>query len=236
MCIGMFKQMVIEHFKPFYEKVDVAHGLDHVIEVMNTALAINHKLRLGISKHDIIVASIAHDIFSYTDRNEHHKKAQEYILSDVSTIYDYVSDRESIAYAVGQHRASYKGEYNNKLSELISAADRGAPNIEKIIKRIYQCAIDPNLVFSIDVKGIPELVLPTGESLSDTYQLLIDTSFTIAEAKTFVHLYEKYSVSGYARYNTVYNKYYNNEMLDFFITIENIAKEPELLRNYITYS
>lgn len=228
-----YRQLVIEHFKPFYENVDKSHGLEHVNEVTDLALEvcdkINEKYSYPISAYDVIVAGIAHDIFSYTDRDEHHTKAMEYILQDTGEIYNYVTNQQHIACAVGEHRASYKGEYTSILSEIISAADRGRPNLHDIIKRVYECACDSTLVFNLDKD------IDTSISIKDLklkYNQLIKDGFSSETAKTYVHLEEKYSRNGYARYNETYLLVFNNELQAMWKEIDDILANPMLLFTY----
>ena len=42
---------------------------------------------------------------------------------------------KEVAFAVLQHRASFKGEFYSPLSEVISSADRGLPDLERVVKR-----------------------------------------------------------------------------------------------------
>lgn len=233
MDIKEYKQLVINHFQKFYENVDLAHGLSHVKAVTNLALDINKRCNLNLSEHDIVVAGISHDIFSYTYRDEHHTKAKEYILQDSGDIYKYVTNKKLIACAVGEHRGSYKGEFSSLLSEVISAADRGLPNLNSIIKRIHQCACDPSLIFTIDKTGIPAMLLPNDITLVDMHNKLIEDRFSKEFAKTYVHLYEKYSISGYGRYNQVYKQAFSDELCNMWIEIEKIAMYPQKLLKYI---
>ncbi len=233
MEIKEYKKLVIEHFKEFYKDVDEAHGLTHVTAVTNLALDFNSKLKLGLSEYDIVVAGISHDIFSYTHRDEHHTKAKDYILQDTGEIYAMVDNKTQIAYAVGEHRGSFKGEYTSKLSELISAADRGLPNLTGIIKRIYQCAVNPNLVFSVDQFGIPDITLSNRITLLETHDKLLSEGVDPVLVKTFVHLYEKYSINGYGRYNSVYKNVYKEELCNMWEEIEKISVNPKLILGYI---
>ena len=231
--IVSYKKEVIKHFEHFYKDVDQAHGLSHVLAVTNLALDFNSKLGLDISEYDIIVAGISHDIFSFTHRNEHHTKARDYILQDTGAIYEYVDNKEHIAYAVGEHRGSYKGEYTSLLSELISAADRGLPTLSSIIKRIYQCAIDPNLIFRVDKIGIPDMSLTNNKTLVDMVNRIRSNNVDETLIKTYIHLYEKYSIGGYARYNDVYKKVYSQQLCDMWNEIERIGVNPKLLLGYL---
>lgn len=232
MNISDYKRKVIKHFQKFYDGVDEGHGVNHVIQVTNLALSINKDQKIGISEYDIVVAGIAHDIFSYTDRDEHHTKAMEYIMSDTGDIYNYITNQKQISYAVGEHRASFKGEYNSMLSELISAADRGLPNLSSVIKRIYKCALDPSLIFAIEKTGIPNMVLSNGNTLKEMHEKLVK-EHSVEFAKTYVHLCEKFSIHGYARYNDIYKKAFKEELCDMWDEIESIVKSPDKLYTYL---
>ena len=109
-----FIEEVKEHFKPFYQNVGPAHGFAHVEEVTRLALEMylhswtrrGNYVEFKFNVYDMIIAGIAHDIFSATDRINHHTSAAEYIRNDTGAIYDKCSNKEVIALAVEQHSVS----------------------------------------------------------------------------------------------------------------------------------
>lgn len=192
-----FIRRVIEHFKPYYTGVDKAHGLSHVVKVMFLALKINKALNISRREDLIIIAAIAHDMFSYTHRETHHLEASRYISTTEDILISRLptTDIIMISQAVAQHRASYDGPYYGWLSELISAADRGVPNLSSITRRVYSCAKDTSLIFKTD-----NMVLTT-ESHEELYL-----------ERTLLHLKAKYGKNGYARYNNIYKRMFKNDL------------------------
>ena len=193
-----FIKEVITHFEPWYKDVDKGHGLKHVSEVMYLALDINKKLQLTARNDIIVIAAIAHDMFSFTDRELHHEKAAEYILTTEDTFitnYPY-EDRLIISAAIREHRGSYKGKYTTIVSDIISAADRGKPNVKDIIKRIHNCSKDLRLQ-----KGFKaDFILDK----NSTEEMFLE--------RTLSHLQKKFGKNGYARYNYVYKLMFGYEL------------------------
>lgn len=229
-----FIDEVKEHFSKFYENVDVAHGIPHVKEVMRLALSMNDLLDLKLPFKEIVIASISHDIFSFSKRDTHHIDAGDYIQTDVSTIYDDIEDRTNIVNAVKEHRGSYTGEYSSLLSELISSADRGTPRLRNIIKRIHQCSNDPRLTMrnNLATNGVNIVFSDKpGDNLKDKSDALRITYGEIVY-KTFIHLVEKYSIYGYARYPNIYRTYFKDELCDMYDEINHIIKTPGRIEKY----
>lgn len=191
----------------YYELNSDSHGYKHLDEVYELAIKMNEKLDLKIPTKIIAIATYTHDMFSSINRKYHHELAYRYILDSNVYFLNNIehNDRVLIAYAVREHRASYTGEYKSILSELLSAADRGIPDIKTTVYRSY---------------------LFTKENNPDAGELTI---YSLVEK----HMKDKFSNKGYARYNNVYNSYFKDELIeykDFFDTIslkdiENIIKE-----------
>jgi len=220
-----YKKLVMYHFKHFYENVDKGHGLVHVNAVCDLALEINDSLNLNLSEYDIILSAIAHDIYSHTSRRTHAEKGEAYILNDTGVIYDYVDDKVLVAKAVGEHRASYTGEHSSVLSELISAADRGEPNFNHILKRIYECTKDKKFKLE-NIKR--DHILCNGKTLSDMGDY-ITTIYGLAIGKTFTHLVDKFSTQGYARYPDVYKVYFKDKLTELHNDIDKCITQPNIL-------
>ena len=128
-----FRDEVREFYKPFYDDGDEAHKIDHADSVCDLALKLNE----DYDEKLIILAAYIHDIFNATDRKNHHKLAYEYVLKAEDKFLQSLSDEELklVAYAVLEHRGSFKGEFYSLFSEIISGADRGLSNLEEIIIR-----------------------------------------------------------------------------------------------------
>lgn len=127
----------------YYELNDSeSHGYKHLDDVYELAMKIKNKLSLDIPDNLILITAYTHDMFSSINRDLHHVLGYKYILdTNVYFLNDLsISDRYLIAHAVKEHRASYKGVYTSVLSELISAADRGIPDIINTVYRSYKFA------------------------------------------------------------------------------------------------
>lgn len=127
----------------FYISNDDAHGIEHADEVCDLMLKMNKELSLNLDKTIIILAAYIHDIYSDDEgRAIHHQLANSYVLGIKDKILNYLSrdSKVTIANAVKEHRASYKGEFSSVLSELLSSADRGYPNFQNIYNRALKYA------------------------------------------------------------------------------------------------
>lgn len=192
----------------YYELNDSeSHGYQHLDDVYELAINMKEKLNIEIPNNIIGIAAYTHDMFSSINRKLHHELAYKYVLdTSVYFLNDlHTNDRYLIACAVREHRASYKGEYTSVLSELLSAADRGKPDIKSIVIRSYKFTVEHN---------------PNANE-HELYSLIQK------------HMIEKFSTNGYARYNDLYNRYFETELKEmktFFDDIsvkdiENIVKE-----------
>lgn len=217
--------LMYDKTRAYYGGDESGHGFRHICDVLTLALLINEKRKLESNIEKIIIASFVHDMFSSSHRSTHHIEAHDFVLSSKWRIFEFLSpeDRIDVAMAVKEHRASGNGEYHGNLSVLISAADRGYPDMGKIIKRIRQCAKDTSTVFTLDVKGVPKITLPNGEWLEELYNKM--HAVCPIEAKTYTHLYEKYSDAGYAQYNFIYKSYFDKELTSMYKSINKVIDE-----------
>lgn len=217
----------IDFFKEYYSANDETHDIYHVIDVTIRALRMNSVLKLGVTKEKIIVAGLAHDMFSVIDRAEHHKRGFMWIyVKKGLPILNFdkfkAKDKYEIARAVHEHRASYRGDYTTVLSELISAADRDKPDLETILTRVYKCAKDEFNIFEIDKgKEIPDIEVAAG-NLRDIAKVIYNTH-ELPVYKTYVHIIEKYHEKGYARRNHLYDAYYGKQQQVFLKQINELT-------------
>ena len=186
-------------FKPYYENSgDAAHGISHADQVHIACYTIINRLeRRGIilepevvTPLNIALAAYGHDMFAGTSRVLHHILANDWLRDNIVEKFgnlipsgvDVNDVIETVASAVVEHRASYNGAYTTALSELLSAADRGVPDITSVIKRSYAYS-------------------------SSKYT---DESTIINE--TIRHIKAKYGRKGYGRFNNMYIVAYGNEL------------------------
>lgn len=126
----------------YYNQNTPGHRWHHAVDVTNIALAMNERLNLCIRKKDIVAAALLHDVMEFKGRKEHHKEAMAWLgIGDAENWFndlciDHKLSFVGILLAVYEHRASYNGFYSSPLSELISSADRGAPDLERTVGRI----------------------------------------------------------------------------------------------------
>ena len=128
-----FKEKVRNFYKPYYRDGDEAHLIDHADDVCDLALEINQ----ACDEKLVILASYLHDLFNATNRSIHNELAYEYVLKAEDKFLEQLNNKElkEVAYTVLQHRASFKGDFYSPLSEVISSADRGLPDLEKVVRR-----------------------------------------------------------------------------------------------------
>jgi len=198
-----------EEVSSYYENNDLGHKLSHVNNVLTLAFNIKDILKLNhVSLRDdlIIMACYYHDMYSSSDRENHAKEASEYVMvysRDIDSVCNELSeeDRLYVAHAVLEHRASYKGKYSSPLSELLSAADRGLPNAVDILERVLKCTEDKNCIVKVEVEDADPI------------------------DKAVFHLRDKFSSTGYARYNKMYQQAYPIGLYTLQRCFDNITKE-----------
>jgi hypothetical protein len=178
------RKYIAEKFGVVYRLNDPAHREDHFSSVEKCGLYINDKLDLEVDPYLIMLVSWFHDLFAWR-REVHHTLAQRWVKYSTDAVFRCISDveKEMVAHACGQHRASYTGEYHTLLAELMSAADRGKPdNLESRINRSVQ------------------------------YNLAKGISLKEAQVNARAHMKDKLGAGGYARYNEVYLLAFEDEL------------------------
>jgi len=181
--IAVARQSIITAFGKAYELNDLAHREDHFEEVNQTALFINNELDMQFDEVEILFAAYFHDLFAWS-RNNHHELSHHWIsTTDHPLIVEYLGERpwerERVALACLEHRASYEEEFSTEFSALINAADRGMP-----------CA--------------PEILLRRAIKYREFHFPNQTEDQRIAES--IKHIKEKFGKGGYARYPDVYRR------------------------------
>ncbi len=193
-----------KRFKEFYNYNDEAHKFNHVEEVLANALFIEEVILTNYGFEKLAILAYIHDMYSGLDRLHHHTLAQQWVLDNkFDKIFRNfkIEEIDEIAYAVGEHRASFKGEYTSKLSELLSAADKGKLELTKYIKRIYSSYNNKNNSYG----HFNGHVLPThGAKIG----------------ATLTHLKSKFSRTGYMRLNSVYKEVYKDDIEQFYLDVD----------------
>lgn len=151
------QKRLFNYFAPYYASNNKGHQINHAIEVCSLAYRIAGSVYPGkLDGRILSVAAFAHDMYS-DKRDTHHLTGAEHILSSEFRKHGFLKSDEEYelaAAAVREHRASFKGEsYTSQYSEVISAADRGSPDLDRILKRVYSCnmggALEDNLASSL---------------------------------------------------------------------------------------
>ena len=192
--IERLKEEYGEELNTFYKK-DSSHGWSHVENVAKNALEINRKMILNLNEEYLVLAALFHDIYSDTNRENHHALAADWFAKFMieQHKYDTINILE-MSLAIKEHRASYKREYSSLLSEVLAAADRGAPDLNSLIIRSskYYLEKEPNR----DLKTVAENV--------------------------HKHMLEKYSRTGYMKYNVIYSSFYGEEIYNMYVAIDDL--------------
>lgn len=180
---------------PYYATNDTAHQLDHADHVYEVACEIAKAQHLAIPHHLIVLACYMHDIHA-DQREDHHEAAHDHVLATENALFTSLSswERNIVAMACLEHRASWNGEYTSGLSELVSAADRGRPGeLDAYIERSFKYAKDK-------------------------------LGATEAEARVHsrVHVKEKYGRDGYAAFSPLYRRHYGKKLEELHSAIDAI--------------
>ncbi len=175
-------------FSAHWELNDSAHHQDHFESVFQTGLILKEKLQLWtFTDAELLFAAYFHDLFAWT-RINHHDLAYEWMMTNnhpLITRYLNDASRRYVADACREHRASYRGNFSSRFSELVNSADRGIPgDVPGLIKRCY----DHRLTTMPDASE--------DERMADAIK----------------HLKHKSGSDGYARYPDMYIKVFGEEL------------------------
>ncbi|MNZ13312.1 hypothetical protein D3C78_302080 [compost metagenome] len=179
MYIETLKSQIVAAFAEKWSINDKAHQEKHFENVFQCGLIINERLGLGFDQKIILFAAYFHDLFAWS-RVNHHELALHWIQgTDHPLIIDNLNPNEQslVAWACYQHRASFKGDFRNKFSELINSADRELPgDVAQMLERavLYR------------QKNFPGMTVEQG--FEDSVK----------------HLKEKFGIGGYARFPQMY--------------------------------
>lgn len=242
-------------YKDKYDNSDRGcHGEEHLREVMllSFKLCIEYRDALEVELHAALlmctIASITHDSYSYTDRDNHHERASmdllkylknEKVIKEFSKFKIRVDDKfiDIATSMVYQHRASYVDDYSYKMCELFSAADRGEPNFDNILKRAY-----------LHNKGKTDFKLEVNKNIGKTTygKFYFENSINFQgeledyEIFTILHMVDKFGKDGYIATNlkkdSIYKKYFNVEISFLYsdiLELVNASNIKECLSNVL---
>lgn len=168
-----------------YARNDRAHQIGHVASVGKLATTLNRDLGLGLDDRLLLIAAYMHDIFNRC-RDHHHDIAADYVLGMWKHIPGNltVEEARTVADAVREHRASYKGEFSSLYSEVISAADRGRPTTANVL-------LERSILYGIDRLGLTQ---------------------EAALCAAIQNTKEKYGTNGYVNYPPLYRRMFAFEI------------------------
>lgn len=190
------KEEVIDFYFEAYLANDPAHRLDHFADVYSTALDILIRLELKYSNKLLMFVSYLHDLYAW-DRDVHHDRSADYILTtEDPIIVNNLSkgERQLVAQACREHRASFKGEFSNEFCELMNSADRGYP------------------------KTAQELL---DRSMDFTSHRNPEWSEKKVREESLKHIKEKFGTNGYARFPKMYERAYSQELMAMKQEVDN---------------
>jgi len=175
---------VLSYYKNEIELNDTAHNLNHVVNVYNRMVDIDHILNLSIDKKMILLAAFLHDLKCHVDRKKHCLLSTYYVTDCYyntgckDPFINQLTEEEVIilADAIIKHRASGNGIPEEGLAGLLYAADKDTPILEDIVLRSYK--------------------------YDNNYEHIL------------VHMQDKFSSIGYLKYNNYYKEYYGTEVID----------------------
>lgn len=184
--VNDLRSRISAEFEKHWELNDGAHRRKHFAEVEACGRLINRRLELGYSHKLILFVAYFHDLFAWS-RNIHERMSFDYVTGTDNKLFDvlFPEERELVALACLEHRASFKGEYSNQFSAMMASADRGLPgNVEAMVER----------------------------SVRYHYDALKVNNQVEARVRAVKHIKEKFGTGGYARYPELYLKAFGPEL------------------------
>ena len=195
-CDSEIKTNIAKVAKKYYQNVE-SHGWGHVIDVLTRATAMvkldnTHQDTLTIAE---FAAICFHDAgLKKYGRDKHEIYSAKIAAQELKKLKFNTEDINLISCAIKEHRASYKGKFTSSISDLVSSADRNAPNLNEMLFRSYSYHIE------------------NGKSHEDA----------ITEA--FEHIPDKYGKNGYARFPDYYMLRYKQDLAKLQNKLQTITR------------
>jgi len=185
-----------EYAKKYYALNDKAHQIDHADEVWNEAVRLVSKMNIALDKDLLYLAVYSHDIRVFMSRKNHHIHGYRWLLNSKLELLKWFSSEEIMiaANAVLEHRSSSKLPPSNKYSYILQLADKGRPNLDKILER--------SIKYHMSKEG----------GSADKITMHVGA-----------HILEKFTRNGYAFSNPNYRKVYADEIEDFFKEVNKLT-------------
>ncbi|WP_025724601.1 HD domain-containing protein [Acholeplasma granularum] len=154
---------------PNYSKLDKAHQIDHVYEVINKSfdIAKDYDVKLDL----VYIVAVYHDLGLLIDRKTHHIEGGKILFEDEFIKKHYsITERNIMKEAIEDHRASSKYEPRSIYGKIISEADRLIEPKTIIIRSFYY-----------------QMSMESNHEFDNLYP------------KVYAHLVEKYGKTGYLK-------------------------------------
>lgn len=199
--VRLLSEKVIRHFYDFYRYTDSAHRIDHIRAVISNVIRLCYMQGWQEHLKLAIIAAGAHDIYSTKDlRAQHHIKGFNWVLDNAPVMmrkYKLTNDDcYTIAYAVLEHRGSFKGQYNGIVSEIVAAADRGIPSVEDVLAYLSR-----SYLYARDNEG---------KSISN------------AKFHAVNHIQDKFGRNAYSKVPDWYNRLFDDQLCKRTAVIETL--------------
>lgn len=180
---------------------DGAHRWEHFYDVYKAGVHIRDTLGLPYGDRLILLAAMFHDLFAWRRANHHEMSYWFVKTTDYAPIVALSDeDRELLAMACREHRASFTGEFHSDFSELINAADLGMPNTETWLTRSIRCQLKDGT----------------------------EGEFQRAYGAARDHLYEKFGPDGYVRVPEMHRKCFPTFREDMLAYVEALTQDSGL--------
>ena len=111
------------------------HGWEHIQDVINRSFELKDKFNLEVDPNMVYTIAAYHDIGYRQDPDNHEKESSEIFLQD-EEMKKFFNDEERniIAEAIVDHRASLEYEARSVYGKLVSSADR-AIDVDDMLRR-----------------------------------------------------------------------------------------------------
>ena len=155
------RKYIEDNIFPSYKRNDMGHNLDHIKYVIDRSM--KFAKRVDDINYDMVYTIAAyHDIGHHIDAKNHEKISGDILLAD-ENLKEFFTDeeRQIMAEAVCDHRASSSKEPRSIYGKIVSSADR-ITRIEDAIRMTY----------AYRIKHFPNSTLE--EIIDDSRQHLID--------------------------------------------------------------
>ncbi len=124
-----------ENILPQYTDNIGGHGIDHITSVIERSFEIASSFKLEVDPNMVYTIAVFHDIGYKVDPDNHEQVSSEMFLQDDNMQAFFTDEeRQIIAEAIVDHRASLEYEARSIYGKLVSSADR-AISVNNMLER-----------------------------------------------------------------------------------------------------